>query len=219
MQNVNPATAEMAQVTVAKGLLAVENQLKSGTGWFFWIAALSVINSAAYFAGSSISFLIGLGASELVASFAQAVADELDPGPATVIRAIGFGLTLVIAGLFALCGVLGRKRYRWPVAIGIVLYALDAVIYLVFGQWLSVFFHIFAVVGLWRGLAAINTLAALDRSQAAGDLAAMSKLLAVQPAANPRVARKNFLVFVGLVIGAAAILLGVLMVSLALVSR
>jgi hypothetical protein len=47
----------------------------------------------------------------------------------------------------------------------------------------------------------------------------MSKLLAVQPAANPRVARKNFLVFVGLVIGAAVILLGVLMVSLALVSR
>ena len=46
--------------------LALERQITNGANWFFWIAGLSLINSVLHLAGVSISFLIGLGLTELI---------------------------------------------------------------------------------------------------------------------------------------------------------
>jgi len=213
MEPVLAAPTESAQIAVAKKVLGLENQIKAGTGWFFWIAALSVINSVVYFAGGGISFFIGLGITQLVDGFTQAFANRAGPPVDTIVHVVGFGLDLLIAGVFAVCGILGRKRYRWVIVIGMVLYALDGLIFVVFGEWLSALFHLFALAGLWRGITAINKAALLENAQSAGDLAAVQRLVA-EPKQDRAVARKNFMVFVLLVIGLAALMLGSLVVLL-----
>jgi hypothetical protein len=41
-----------------------------------------------------------------------------------------------------------------------VLYALDAIVSLIFQDWLGFLFHLLALAGLWSGLAAMRKLAA-----------------------------------------------------------
>ena len=40
--------------------LRLENQFKSGAGWFFIIAGLSIVNSIIILSGGSWSFIVGL---------------------------------------------------------------------------------------------------------------------------------------------------------------
>src|SRR6266536_3387123 len=75
-----------------------------------------------------------------------------------VIKAIAFVLDLGVAGLFVLFGWLAKKRYAWGFIVGMILYALDGLIFVLVGSWLSVGFHAFALVGLYGGLKAIYTL-------------------------------------------------------------
>ena len=78
-------------------------------------------------------------------------------------RLIGFGLDAAVAGLFIGMGILGRKRHRWIVIIGMILYALDGLIFLWLEAWMNLAFHAFALFGLWKGLKALNKLNALEQ--------------------------------------------------------
>ena len=40
-------------------------QAKGGANWFYWVAALSLINSAAFVFGAGVHFLAGLGLTEI----------------------------------------------------------------------------------------------------------------------------------------------------------
>lgn len=55
--------------------IKIENQFKSVANSFFWIAGLSIINSASYLTGSSWHFIIGLS----VTQFIDGVASLLSP--------------------------------------------------------------------------------------------------------------------------------------------
>src|SRR5438477_10996020 len=39
---------------------------RSGANWFYWIAALSLLNSIIFFTGSNFSFFVGLGLTPLI---------------------------------------------------------------------------------------------------------------------------------------------------------
>lgn len=209
-QKISPSEivdSDMTQISIAKKILALENQVKVGINWFFWIAGLSLLNSIIFFAGGSITFVVGLGATQIIDVFSSALAREINSGAGTLIRVVGFILDFLFAGIFALCGILGRKRFRWAIIIGMVLYALDGLISLAFRDWLGAFFHAFALTGLWRGLKAINDLALLEKSQTSGDMASLQNLISSQqPADLPPVQHKissygsRLLIMLGIVI-------------------
>jgi hypothetical protein len=75
--------------------------------------------------------------------------------------------SLIISGIFALFGYLAHQRNAWPFYLGMGLYVLDALLFLVFGDWLSFGFHLFALFGLFRGLRALGKLRALVEVEAA----------------------------------------------------
>ncbi len=199
--------SDIAQISIAKKMLALENQVKVGINWFFWIAGLSLLNSIIFLAGGSITFVVGLGATQIIDVFSSALAREINSEAGTIIRGVGFILDFLFAGIFAVCGALGRKRFKWAIIIGMVLYALDGLISLAFRDWLGAFFHVFALTGLWRGLKAINDLALLEKSQTSGDMASLQNLIASQqPADLPPVQHKisgygsRLLIMLGVVI-------------------
>ena len=171
-------SADMTQILVARKMLALENQIKGGTSWFFWIAGLSLLNSIIFFTGGSITFVIGLGATQFIDGFVSALIEDIGSEAGTIIRVIGFGVDFLFAGIFAVFGILGRKKFRWAVIAGMVLYGLDGLISLAFGDWLSIIFHGLALFGLWKGQNAIKELILLEKGQSTGDLASSQNLIA-----------------------------------------
>lgn len=127
-----------------RAVLARQTQV--GGDWFFWIAGFSVINSLLSVFGANIHFVIGLGTTEVFESFAGK-----GFGTGTIIALL---LDLLAAGTYALFGFFARRGAKWAFLTGMILYAIDAVLLLVFKDWLSVAFHAYALFRIFQGFQA-----------------------------------------------------------------
>jgi hypothetical protein len=137
--------------------LRLANTARSGAGWFYWIAGLSVINSIATLSGSSWGFIIGLGITQVF----DALASNLGGSG----KLVALVLDLLAAGVLVVFGVFANKGRAWAFVVGMILYALDGLIFLVVGDWLSVGFHVFALFCILAGFSANQKLRALQRAQ------------------------------------------------------
>ena len=124
-----------------------ERAAKNSANWFFLIAGLSVVNSILYLSGGKYTFLIGLGITQFIAGFAKGFGQgQLIP--------FAVILTILIAGMFAALGLFSRKLMAWAFVTGIILYILDALLFIWVKDWLSFGFHIIALYFLVLGVAA-----------------------------------------------------------------
>jgi hypothetical protein len=94
----------------------------------------------------------------------------------TIINIFTLAMNLILAGLFVLFGVMGRKRYRWLIVTGMILYTLDGLSALLFKDWMGTAFHGLALFGLFGGLKAINSLIQLEKTQTASDTVIQNQL-------------------------------------------
>jgi hypothetical protein len=121
-------------------------QIKSNAAWFHWIAGLSLINSIAAFSGGSWRFFIGLGVTQLLDDFGR----SLQGGGKLIV----LFLDLAAAALFVAFGVFAQKGHQWAFIVGMVLFLLDGLVFLLVQDWLGVGFHVFVLYCLFRGLMA-----------------------------------------------------------------
>jgi hypothetical protein len=162
LQNAN--TADAGRAVLAQKKFILETNFRRGINWFYWIAGLSILNSLIYLFKGSLTFVVGLGITQIVDGMTTGIAENLSSNGGTVIHAIGFLIDLAIAGAFVVAGLLGQKKHRWAIITGMIFYALDGVIFILFGAWLPVLFHVFALWNLWRGLQSLNELNSLPQS-------------------------------------------------------
>lgn len=142
----------------------VEDLLKkrsSGAAWFFWIAALSFINALVVVFQGQWSFLVGLGITQLISGFASGLSTDLGVG----VTIVAFALNLIVLLICVGFGLFARKGHTWAFIVGMILYALDGLIFLLVSDWLSVGFHAFVLYSLYRGLDASRR---LDQLKAEG---------------------------------------------------
>jgi len=130
--------------------LRTENQLKSGANWFFWIAGLSLINSIILLAGGQWNFIVGLGMTQIIDTIGLEIAKQAG----VIGNIIAFVVDLFVAGIFIVFGVFSRKRYSWAFIVGMILYALDGLLFLLVQDILSIGFHIFALFCIYAGFRA-----------------------------------------------------------------
>ena len=130
--------------------LRAEQILKSAAGWFIWIGAMSLINSLIAMFGGGIRFIVGLGVTEFVDGVTRGI------GQAATIP--GLVINLFVAGLFVFFWQFARKGESSAFIVGMVLYALDGVLLLLFHDILSAAFHAYALFMLYRGLGGISML-------------------------------------------------------------
>lgn len=155
-------TVSPQQDTIQAQLQGLQQRGLNGANWFYWIAGLSLINSVILLSGNDRHFVVGLGVT-LVADVIAKVASEHNPEVATLLKAIAFGFDLVVIFGVVLVGWLARKRYQVVFALGMILYLLDGMIYVLVGDWMSVGFHAFVLFCLWSGFASFRQLSALER--------------------------------------------------------
>lgn len=134
-------------------------RMKGGAHWFFWIAALSLINSLIMLFGGNWSFFAGLAVTQIVDAIVLQVSGG---GDVSFILIVAFIIDLLIAGIFVLCGYFAGKLHIWAFVIGMILYALDGVIMLLLGAYLPAAFHAFALFMMFKGLSAARELKAAE---------------------------------------------------------
>lgn len=134
-----------------------KSALKSSANWFYWIAGLSLINSLIILLGGGISFIVGLGVTQVIDQIAYIISEDAGK----LINIFAFGLDVLFAGVFVLFGYLSNKGYKWSFIVGIVLYGMDGLIFLWLKDYLSIAFHGYAIYCIYRGINAIKVLKAV----------------------------------------------------------
>jgi hypothetical protein len=138
---------------------------KNGAAWFYWIGALSLINSLVSIGGGNIGFALGLAVTTVADSIAAGAAQA---GQGSTIRYLALGFDLVIYALVFGCGWLSQKRILPVFAIGMFLYLLDGLIYVLFFDIVSIVIHGVALWGMWSGFMAYRHLNALEQRMLSG---------------------------------------------------
>jgi hypothetical protein len=143
-------TANVGAPAVAGYDPELVRRMRSGAGWFYWIAAFTMINSIMSNTGSGWGFALGLGFPQLID---VAAAQSGGTG-----RAVGIVINALAAGLLALFGVFGGKGHAWAFLIGMIVLALDTALVGILRMWISVAIHIWALISIFSGFRASRQL-------------------------------------------------------------
>jgi hypothetical protein len=141
----------------------LEATMKSGASWFYWIAALSTINSVVYMSGSNWSFLAGLGLTQLAEAFVDVA---IDNGAPPALKAVALVFSLILVAVFGFFGYYANRGSSAAFIVGIGIYILDGLLILLLGDLLAAGFHAFALFFIIRGFLACRTLNANQAGRA-----------------------------------------------------
>ena len=141
----SPASPQAVAVAIDPAVEALKSQFLNGVGWFYWIGGLSIVNIGMSFVDRK--FLFGLGIAEIIDAMAQA-------GGRTSMPLLALSVAISL-GFIAL-GYQGRKGKQGFILAGLVIYALDAGLLLIFHDWLSAAFHAFAGYSIFKGYGALK---------------------------------------------------------------
>jgi hypothetical protein len=152
--------ADQSDVAASHQNEELQGQVRNGANWFYWIAGLSAINSFIYMSGSDVSFLAGLGFTQLAEGLVDA---GIENGMPSGLKIVAIGFNFVVVAMFGLFGYYANKRFLTAFITGIVLYFLDALLVLLLGIFFgaslfSAGFHAFALFFIIRGFLACRTL-------------------------------------------------------------
>ncbi len=130
--------------------LRLVRQHRNGSGWFFWIAGLSLVNIIMAIINGSWGFVFGLGTAEIIYYISRELSYELG----NLVLTAGIALSLLIIGVFAILGLWSRKGKGWCFVLGFILYSLDTLLLAFLGDYMGALFHLYPLYCIFKGLQA-----------------------------------------------------------------
>lgn len=131
-------------------------RMRRGAGWFLTIGVLSGVNSLLQIFDTKIRFIFGLGITQLVDSMGRGGGQS------------GMILTLAVDALFIgmlfVCYRWARGGSQGAFLGGMIAYALDGVLLVLFNVWINAAVHAYALWRMWEGYAAARELAQLQQA-------------------------------------------------------
>ncbi|HMK29668.1 MAG TPA: hypothetical protein VK473_08305 [Terriglobales bacterium] len=149
-----PQAGAPANASAIQQALQSQTRVKAGASWFYWIAALSLVNTVVVLSGSRWHFILGLGITQIVDALARKV------GSVAYLPAVM--IDLVVAGLFVFFGIFATKPKKWAFVVGMAVYGFDCLLFVVGRDFLGIAFHCFALYQIYRGMAALENLPKLQ---------------------------------------------------------
>lgn len=132
---------------ISAAMLESEKKSRSGASWLYWIAGLSAVNAIAFFSGGDWSFFFGLGSLQIISALGSAMEDSIG-------TTVAIGLNVIGVALFILLGFFAYKKHSWAFIVGMVLYALDSVCFLLASDYLGLILHALALWWIFSGFRA-----------------------------------------------------------------
>jgi hypothetical protein len=124
----------------------------SGGAWFYWIGGASILNTILNAAGTQWGLAVGLG----ITYFIDALAQDLSNTVRTPIYAVI--IDVAVAGTFLLLGRAARRGSLGWYAVGIIVYFLDGLLFVLAADILGIAVHAIAIFGLISGWRASRSL-------------------------------------------------------------
>jgi len=140
------------------------HKYKSGAGWFYWIAGLTLITSIITFAGGNWRFLISLGTTQIIDGIAAGLAAELGGSAPKIIALF---LDMILTAVFVVFGVLANKRLLWAYILGMAIFVIDGLISLIMQDLIGVVAHVVVLVFMVPGFLAGKKMLELEQEMAA----------------------------------------------------
>ncbi|MGI8979822.1 MAG: hypothetical protein ACR2FY_11410 [Pirellulaceae bacterium] len=137
-------------------------QGRNGAKWFYWIAGFSIVNSLIMLVSGGIYFVVGLGITSVADAIAEMNAQQA-PETAILGKIVAFGFSAVVSLVVCGFGWLALQRWQPVFFLGMVLYLLDGLLFLISGELLATAFHAYVLYGMWCGFQAYRQLAVLER--------------------------------------------------------
>lgn len=134
-------------------------RMRRGAGWFLTIAILSGVNALLQIFDAKIRFIFGLGITQVV----DAIAHGMERGTMVVIVVDGLFILMLI-----LCSQWAKTGSQGAFLGGMIAYALDGVLLLLFSMWLDAAVHAYALWMIWQGYSASRELAQLQQAAQPG---------------------------------------------------
>jgi len=129
-------------------------RMRRGAGWFLTIGILSGVNSLLQVFDAKIRFIFGLGITRVVDPTRHGAGQN------------GMFITIAVDGIFIvmliLCSRWAKAGSQGAFLGGMIAYALDGVLLLVFQVWLDAAVHAYALYMIWQGYAAARELAQMQ---------------------------------------------------------
>ena len=172
MDGTNPPSPE-ADATRAnlEEKINLENGVKGGGNWFFFIAAATAINTFSHvFLQGDWYLFIGLGISSFIDGIAIFAVKE-NPDLAGLWKGLATVINLIAVSICVLFGVFARKQKSWAFIVGMVAVALDSLLFMLAQDWLAFGFHVFAVLSIRGGYNSLNQLNLINAGTPSSHLA------------------------------------------------
>lgn len=132
-----------SQRTYLNNQIDPEKVVRTGANWFYWIAGLSLINSFILLADARFAFVVGLGITQVIDGIILGIAGHYSIWG--LIPSLIFSVTFIIIGYFA------NKYSKIAFILGMIFYGLDTLIFFLAPDYLSIGFHVFALIMIYRG--------------------------------------------------------------------
>ncbi|MEJ2053578.1 MAG: hypothetical protein P8X42_06625 [Calditrichaceae bacterium] len=143
-----------------KEIAQLDQNLKGAAKWFYWIAGLSVINTLINYLEGGVSFIIGLGITQLIEGIVYDASTEF--------KLAALVIEILISGMFAIFGYFAIKREKWAFIVGMIFYFMDGLIFLLVNDWLSIGFHAFVLFSLFSGVKSLKKIEELEYVHSGG---------------------------------------------------
>ncbi len=133
---------------------AVIPRIQRGARWFLIIGVLSGVNAVLQIFGLNVRFIFGLGITQVV----DAAAHGTQNG--TIIMVVVDGLFIL---MLILCSKWAKTGSQGAFLGGMIAYALDGVLLLLFTMFIDAAVHAYALWMIWHGYSASRELAQLQQ--------------------------------------------------------
>lgn len=131
---------------------------RNGSGWFYWIAGLTLINVIMTIINGNWSFVFGLGVTDLIYYITQELSSDF--GNTALI--LGLAVNLFLLSIFLLLGRSAKNGRNWSFIVGFILYGLDALLLAYLTDYMGAIFHLYPLYCIFKGLQANRSIAAID---------------------------------------------------------
>ncbi len=135
-------------------------RMRRGAGWLLTIAILSGVNSLLQIFEAKIRFIFGLGITQVMDNLWQGSGQN---GMILMIAVDGVFIAMLI-----LCSKWAKAGSQGAFLGGMIAYALDGVLLLLFSMWLDAAVHAYALWMIWQGYAAARELAQIQQAAQPG---------------------------------------------------
>jgi len=114
--------------------------VRSSAHWFWWIAGLSLLNTVLTLGGTGTQMVVGLGMTLL---------SDVTFGARSP---VGFAIDAAALAFFLVIGRQAARGQLWAFYVGTAVYALDALVYVRFQDWMPVALHALVIYFIVRGV-------------------------------------------------------------------